>query len=63
MAVTTGPLDPLLTWSASQGATTFEMYYEDACSMLCPGYSVAGYAAYPQAGYLGALLDVVGGDY
>jgi len=63
MAVTTGTLDPLLIWSAQQGTTTFEMYYEDACAMLCPGYAVAGYAGYPQAGYLGALMDVVGGVY
>ena len=63
MAVTTGTLDPLLRWAARNHVTTFEMYYEDACSMLCPGYSVAGYAAYPQAGYLSALMDVVGGNF
>ena len=61
MAVTTGTLDPLLNWAAEEGATSFEMYYEDACAMLCPGYNVSGYAAYPQAGYLNALMDVVGG--
>lgn len=63
MATTTGTLDPLLMWSAEEGATTFEMYYEDACSMLCPGYSMAGYAEYPQANYLAALMNVVGGNY
>ncbi len=63
MAVTTGTLDPLLMWTAKSHVTTFEMYYEDACAMLCPGYSVAGYAAYPQTGYLTALANVVGGNY
>ena len=62
MAVTTGPLDPLLAWAAENHTTTFEMYYEDACSMLCPGYGVSGYAAYPQPGYLTALENVVGGN-
>jgi hypothetical protein len=56
MAVTTGPLDPLLGWAAAEHTTTFEMYYEDACSMLCPGFNEAGYAAYPQPGYLAAMV-------
>jgi hypothetical protein len=63
MAVTTGTLDPLLTWAALNHVTSFEMYYEDACSMLCPGYNVAGYAAYPQAGYLAAMANAVGGNF
>jgi hypothetical protein len=63
MAVTTGPLNPLLTWAAQEQATTFEMYYEDALSMLAPGYTSSGYAAYPQPGYLTALQSVVSGNY
>ena len=63
MAVTTGTLDPLLIWAARAHATTFEMYYEDACAMLCPGYNVAGYAAYPQPGYVAAMANAVGGNY
>jgi hypothetical protein len=63
LATQTGPLDPLLTWAAQNHGTSFEMYYQDACAMLCPGYSVAGYASYSQAGYLAALANVVGGNY
>ncbi|HTS37814.1 MAG TPA: hypothetical protein VMH04_19220 [Candidatus Solibacter sp.] len=63
MAVTTGTLDPLLMWAARNHATSFEMYYEDACAMLCPGFNISGYAAYSQAGYMTALRNVVGGNY
>jgi len=63
LATLTGTLDPLLTWAAQNHVNTFEMYYQDACAMLCPGYSAAGYAAYPQPGYLAALANVVGGNF
>jgi hypothetical protein len=63
LATLTGPLDPLLTWAAQNDVNTFEMYYQDACAMLCPGYSTAGYANYPQPGYLAALANVVGGNF
>jgi len=63
MAVETGPLNPLLIWAGKEHATTFEMYYEDALSMLAPGYNSAGYAAYPQPGYLTAMQSVVSGNF
>ncbi len=63
MAVETGPLNPLLIWAGKEHATTFEMYYEDALSMLAPAYNSSGYAAYPQPGYLTAMQSVVSGNF
>jgi hypothetical protein len=63
MAIATGTLDPLLVWAGKGHATSFEMYYEDACAMLCPGYSMTGYAAYPQANYLAAMQNLENGNF
>ena len=63
MAVTTGPLNPLLMWAAREHATSFEMYYEDALAILLPGYSNPGYAAYSQPYYMTALQAVVSGNF
>ena len=63
MAMTTGPLNPLLMWAAREHATSFEMYYEDALAILSPGYSNPGYAAYSQPNYMSALQAVVSGNF